>query len=103
MHLIQTDDASLAEFVQRCRPALRQVKTLRPSLADFDVVRTIGRGHFGQVKVVKEKSSDEVFALKILKKSELKTQKTVAFFEEERDILAAGRYRVNNQVGESKS
>ena len=56
-------------------------------------MRTIGRGHFGQVKVVKEKSSDEVFALKILKKSEMKSQQTVAFFEEERDILAAGWLR----------
>ena len=44
------------------------------------------------MKVVKEKSSDEVFALKILKKSEMKSQKNVAFFEEERDILAAGDY-----------
>ena len=104
--LAQLEDASLSDFVLRSRPALRQIQSLRPSLADFDVVRTIGRGHFGQVKVVKEKSSDEVFAMKILKKSEMKSQKTVAFFEEERDILAAGRliyslyYCSNDNLGD---
>jgi citron Rho-interacting kinase len=76
--------------MQRCRPAIRTVHNLRPSLEDFEVIRTIGRGHFGEVKVVKEKSSEDVFALKILRKAEIRSQKTVAFFEEERDILAAG-------------
>ena len=48
----------------------------------------IGRGHFGEVKVVREKCSSEVFALKILRKDDTLSQSTVTFYEEERDIMA---------------
>ncbi|XP_015770493.1 PREDICTED: citron Rho-interacting kinase-like [Acropora digitifera] len=40
------------------------------------------------VQVVKEKQSGDVFALKTLKKSQTLAQESVAFFEEEREIMA---------------
>ena len=41
-----------------------------------------------QVHVVREKITGNVYAMKVLKKSETLSQDNVAFFEEERDIMA---------------
>ena len=54
----------------------------------YQVKSVIGRGHFGEVKVVREKCSGEVFALKVLRKDDTLSQPNVSFYEEERDIMA---------------
>ena len=35
-------------------------------LEDFDTVKALGRGSFGQVKLIRHKTTHELFALKIL-------------------------------------
>ncbi|KAB7502719.1 Citron Rho-interacting kinase [Armadillidium nasatum] len=50
--------------------------------------KIIGKGHFGVVQVVREKQTGNVYALKILQKSETLAQQHVTFYEEERDIMA---------------
>ncbi len=47
--------------------------------------RIIGRGNFADVKLAREKSSGNVYALKVVKKA---GEKVSAFYEEERDIMA---------------
>ncbi|XP_077527654.1 citron Rho-interacting kinase-like [Haemaphysalis longicornis] len=47
----------------------------------------IGRGHFGDIHMVKEKATGDIYAMKILRKDDTLSQREVAFFEEERDIL----------------
>jgi citron Rho-interacting kinase len=49
------------------------------------VKRIIGRGNFADVKLAREKSSGNVYALKVVKKA---GEKVSAFYEEERDIMA---------------
>ena len=39
---------------------------------------TIGRGHFGEVKVVRERSTGDVYALKILRKDDTLAQSNVS-------------------------
>eukprot|EP01133_Synstelium_polycarpum_P019511 gene19511-23374_t len=55
---------------------LKRVKLKR---SDFEVVKVIGRGAFGEVSLVKQKESGELFAMKKLLKSEmlLKEQVTI--------------------------
>jgi serine/threonine protein kinase len=57
----------------------------RINIGDFDVKRIIGRGNFADVKLAREKSSGNVYALKVMKKG---GENVSAFYEEERDIMA---------------
>lgn len=56
---------------------IAEVKKLRISMADFEVKDVIGRGHFGEVQVVREKASGTVYALKTLHKHETLAQHEV--------------------------
>ncbi|KAG8445650.1 hypothetical protein GDO86_010436 [Hymenochirus boettgeri] len=55
---------------------------------DYDVVKVIGRGAFGEVQLVRHKSSQKVYAMKLLSKFEMIKRSDSAFFWEERDIMA---------------
>ena len=57
---------------------MEKLKKLRVSASDFDVKGVIGRGHFGEVKVVREKSTNDVFAMKVMKKDEILKQSDVS-------------------------
>uniref|UniRef100_A0A3B1K543 Serine/threonine-protein kinase MRCK alpha n=1 Tax=Astyanax mexicanus TaxID=7994 RepID=A0A3B1K543_ASTMX len=57
---------------------------------DFEILKVIGRGAFGEVAVVKVKNSDKVFAMKILNKWEMLKRAETACFREERDVLVNG-------------
>lgn len=46
---------------------MMDLRALRVSISDFEVKKIIGRGHFGEVKVVKEKATGEVFAMKVMR------------------------------------
>uniref|UniRef100_A0A8C2XLP9 Rho-associated protein kinase n=1 Tax=Cyclopterus lumpus TaxID=8103 RepID=A0A8C2XLP9_CYCLU len=55
---------------------------------DFDRVKVIGRGAFGEVQLVRHKASQKVYAMKVLSKFEMIKRSDSAFFWEERDIMA---------------
>ena len=38
---------------------------------DFHVIKTIGRGAFGEVQLVRQKSTKQVYAMKLLSKFEM--------------------------------
>ncbi|KAK7069746.1 hypothetical protein SK128_005129, partial [Halocaridina rubra] len=78
----------IANFVDKYRCTVAEVRNMRVNLNDFEQKKVIGKGHFGVVQVVREKATGNVFALKSLRKSETLSQKHVAFYEEERDIMA---------------
>ena len=50
---------------------LTEVKTLRVNLNDFELKSIIGQGHFGEVRVVREKQTNDIYAMKIIKKFEM--------------------------------
>ena len=47
---------------------------LRMKASDFNVIKVIGRGAFGEVQLVRHKSTKKVFAMKLLSKYEMVTQ-----------------------------
>eukprot|EP00808_Paulinella_micropora_P028158 g48717.t1 len=55
---------------------------------DFQKHKTIGRGAFGEVQVVEKKDDHDIFAMKILKKTEMLKKNQVAHIRAERDVLA---------------
>lgn len=70
-----------------------RVKSLRLCKDDFEILKVIGRGAFGEVCVVKLRGTDRVFALKILNKWEMLKRAETACFQEERDVLVWGDRR----------
>lgn len=59
-----------------------ELKSLRVNLRDFEVKKIIGRGHFGEVQVVREKASGDVYAMKTLRKEDTLSQQNVSDFKE---------------------
>lgn len=55
---------------------------------DFNVIKVIGRGAFGEVQLVRHKSSNALYAMKRLSKFEMIKRPDSAFFWEERYIMA---------------
>lgn len=56
--------------------------------ADFDLIKVIGRGAFGEVQLVRHKSTHYVYAMKLLSKVEMIKRSDSTFFWEERHIMA---------------
>uniref|UniRef100_A0A670YMP5 non-specific serine/threonine protein kinase n=1 Tax=Pseudonaja textilis TaxID=8673 RepID=A0A670YMP5_PSETE len=67
---------------------INKVRDLRMKAEDYEVVKVIGRGAFGEVQLVRHKSSRKVYAMKLLSKFEMIKRSDSAFFWEERDIMA---------------
>jgi hypothetical protein len=63
------------------KPVANQVKALRLCKDDFEILKVIGRGAFGEVCVVKLKNTDRVYALKILNKWEMLKRAETACFQ----------------------
>ena len=56
-------------------------------LSDFEMLKTIGRGAFGEVRLVKFKETGEVFAMKIMLKESLVDKNQVEHIRAERDVM----------------
>ncbi|CAH0547056.1 unnamed protein product [Brassicogethes aeneus] len=86
-------EKAVSDFIDYVKPVASTVKTLRLTKDDFDIIKVIGRGAFGEVCVVNLKGSEKVFAMKILNKWEMLKRAETACFKEERDVLVYGDRR----------
>ncbi|KAL6463747.1 hypothetical protein MHYP_G00281380 [Metynnis hypsauchen] len=78
----------VANFVRKFSDVVAELQQLQPGKRDFEVRGVVGRGRFAEVQVVKERATGDIYAMKVMDKSCLRTQDNVAFYEEERAILA---------------
>ncbi len=60
-------------------------------MRDFEPLKIIGRGAFGEVRVCRNKKTAEVVAIKKMKKTEMIYKNQVAHVRAERDILALAK------------
>lgn len=58
------------------------------SIRDFVPVKIIGKGAFGEVRVVRSKNTGEVLAMKKMKKVEMIAKHQVQHVKAEKDVLA---------------
>uniref|UniRef100_F1KQ93 non-specific serine/threonine protein kinase n=1 Tax=Ascaris suum TaxID=6253 RepID=F1KQ93_ASCSU len=86
-------EKNIAEFVDYVKPVVTKAKALRLCREDFEVLKVIGRGAFGEVAVVRMKNTERVYAMKILNKWEMLKRAETACFKEERDVLVYGDRR----------
>ncbi|XP_042721656.1 citron Rho-interacting kinase [Lagopus leucura] len=78
----------VGNFVKKYAETIAELRELQPSVKDFDVKSVVGCGHFADVKVVREKVTGDVYAMKVMSKESLLAQEHVSFFEEERSVLS---------------
>ncbi|XP_067884037.1 serine/threonine-protein kinase MRCK alpha-like isoform X2 [Heterodontus francisci] len=83
-------EKNITEFLEWAKPFTVKVKQMRLHKEDFEILKVIGRGAFGEVAVVKLKNVEKVFAMKILNKWEMLKRAETACFREERDVLVNG-------------
>uniref|UniRef100_A0A7M4G002 Rho-associated protein kinase 1 n=1 Tax=Crocodylus porosus TaxID=8502 RepID=A0A7M4G002_CROPO len=79
---------NIDNFLNRYKDTVNKMRDLRMKAEDYEVVKVIGRGAFGEVQLVRHKSSRKVYAMKLLSKFEMIKRSDSAFFWEERDIMA---------------
>nr|XP_025974815.1 citron Rho-interacting kinase isoform X5 [Dromaius novaehollandiae] len=78
----------VGNFVKKYAETIAELRELQPTVKDFEVKSVVGCGHFADVKVVREKLTGDVYAMKVMSKESLLVQEHVSFFEEERSILS---------------
>uniref|UniRef100_A0A8C6T9R8 non-specific serine/threonine protein kinase n=1 Tax=Neogobius melanostomus TaxID=47308 RepID=A0A8C6T9R8_9GOBI len=79
---------SIDNFLNRYKETISKIRDLRMKAEDYEVVKVIGRGAFGEVQLVRHKATSKVYAMKLLSKFEMIKRSDSAFFWEERDIMA---------------
>ncbi|XP_045631427.1 serine/threonine-protein kinase MRCK gamma isoform X1 [Ursus americanus] len=86
-------ERNVAQFLSWASPLVAKVKELRLQRDDFEILKVIGRGAFGEVAVVRQRDSGQIFAMKMLHKWEMLKRAETACFREERDVLVKGDSR----------
>jgi len=64
-----------------------RLKRSRLGVEDFDALKVIGKGAFGEVRLVQKRDTGHVYAMKVLRKSAMVEKEQVAHVRAERDIL----------------
>ena len=60
-----------------------------PSIKDFEIIKPISKGAFGSVYLTRKKSTGEYYAIKVLKKADMRVKNQVTNVRAERAILMA--------------
>ncbi|KAJ3109830.1 hypothetical protein HDU97_000060 [Phlyctochytrium planicorne] len=71
-----------------------RLQSLRVNTQDFEIVKTLATGAVGKVCLVIGRIDKQVYAMKVLKKTDLLTRREAAFFMEERNALVFARESV---------
>ncbi|XP_034745876.1 myotonin-protein kinase [Etheostoma cragini] len=80
-------------FLQWAEPLVRQVRRTRIKREDFHILKVIGRGTFSEVAVARMRSTQQVYALKIMNKWDMLRRGETACYQEEREVLLKGDRR----------
>merc|ERR1719427_527267 len=75
-------------MLQRAKEKRRKLKK-KVTVEHFQTVKIIGRGAFGEVRVVKKRDDKEVYAMKTMLKKEMIDKNQVEHIKAERDLLSA--------------
>uniref|UniRef100_A0A5K3EXS6 non-specific serine/threonine protein kinase n=1 Tax=Mesocestoides corti TaxID=53468 RepID=A0A5K3EXS6_MESCO len=77
---------------KRCQHALKEseylrLKRARLTVDDFTPLKVIGKGAFGEVRLVQKQDNGYIYAMKILRKADMRQKDQIAHVRAERDIL----------------
>ncbi|XP_022954173.1 serine/threonine-protein kinase tricorner-like [Cucurbita moschata] len=84
----EEDQNNLLKYLEKKETEYMRLKRHKMGVSDFDLLTIIGKGAFGEVRVCREKTSGQVYAMKKLKKSEMLRRGQVEHVRAERNLLA---------------
>eukprot|EP00743_Colponemidia_sp_Colp-15_P000587 GILK01000659.1.p1 GENE.GILK01000659.1~~GILK01000659.1.p1 ORF type:complete len:505 (+),score=87.31 GILK01000659.1:204-1517(+) len=87
INLSPEEQEAVKKDMMRQESEYNRMKRKKVSVRDFDSIKLIGRGAFGEVRVVRKRDTGEVFALKKMKKTEMVYKNQVGHVRAERDVL----------------
>lgn len=73
-------DKIVANFLDYAKDYVDKLRELRLNKNDFDILKVIGRGAFGEVAFVRMKNTENIYAMKILNKWEILKRAEVIFY-----------------------
>ena len=73
-----SNNTTIHILLNKDNPVVNKLRKLRVNAADFEMVKVIGRGHFGQVHLAKEKQTGDIYAMKVIKKSDILAKQNVS-------------------------
>ncbi|POY76515.1 hypothetical protein BMF94_0356 [Rhodotorula taiwanensis] len=84
------DDRKARQLAQlgRTESSFLRLRRTRLGLDDFRTVKVIGKGAFGEVRLVQKVDTGKIYAMKSLKKAEMFKKDQLAHVRSERDVLA---------------
>ncbi|SCV73627.1 BQ2448_6057 [Microbotryum intermedium] len=84
------DEAKARQLAQlgRTESSFLRLRRTRLGLDDFRTVKVIGKGAFGEVRLVQKVDTGKIYAMKSLKKAEMFKKDQLAHVRAERDVLA---------------
>lgn len=87
---LMSDERKARQLQQlgRKESAFLRLRRTKLGLNDFATVKVIGKGAFGEVRLVQKKDTGKIYALKSLKKDEMLKKDQLAHVRAERDVLA---------------
>ncbi|CAD8070381.1 unnamed protein product [Paramecium primaurelia] len=77
--------------IQRKEAMILRKKRQKITVEDFESLAIIGRGAFGEVRVCRNKSTNEIVAIKKIKKSEMIFKNQLGHIRAERDLLVQSK------------
>ncbi|XP_026422261.1 serine/threonine-protein kinase 38-like [Papaver somniferum] len=84
----EEEQINLLKDLERKETEFMRLKRNKICVDDFELLTIIGRGAFGEVRLCREKSSGNIYAMKKLKKSDMLSRGQVEHVRAERDLLA---------------
>jgi len=80
--------AEIEHFLQESA-TLRQQRAARNKIqiSDFQILKIIGKGAFGEVRIVKHKTTNDIFAMKTMEKKMMTSKNQLGHLVAERDIM----------------
>ena len=64
-------DKMISNFIDYSKTVVEHLKEIRLNRNDFEILKVIGRGAFGEVAFVRMKNTENIYAMKILNKWEI--------------------------------
>jgi serine/threonine kinase 38 len=88
LSLSTTEQELIKTKIMKQESEMMRKKRQRITVFDFEPIKIIGKGAFGEVRVVRYKPSGEIFAMKKLNKTEMLYKNQVQHVKAERNVLA---------------
>ncbi|WOL08092.1 serine/threonine-protein kinase tricorner isoform X1 [Canna indica] len=84
----EEEQHNILKYLEKKETEYMRLQRHRMGVDDFELLTMIGKGAFGEVRVCREKSTGNVYAMKKLKKSEMLRRGQVEHVKAERNLLA---------------